>query len=157
MIQLNIRPYTTEDQPFIDKFENLIEDRRFTRTPGHNIALAKDDVERHPTLVFEDGECVGYFTLHEGKGVEPYSENEQAIFFRSFSIDVKYRGRGVGKQVIEMLPQYIKKSFPHINEIVLTVNTDNEKAIQLYKQAHYTYIGDTVLEGRPVHIMSYQI
>ena len=27
-----------------------------------------------------DNQCVGFFTLHEGQGVKPYSDNNKAIF-----------------------------------------------------------------------------
>ena len=155
--KMEIRPYTIHDQPLLNAFEILAEDRKFTRTPNDNIASAKGDNERHPTLVMLNDQCVGFFTLHEGQGVKPYSNHQDAIFFRSFSVDARYRGQGVGKAVIQQLPSYIKATFPYINEIVLTVNTDNDKAIALYKQAKYSITGETSLEGRPVHIMNLNI
>ncbi|KAA2275099.1 N-acetyltransferase [Staphylococcus haemolyticus] len=154
---MEIRPYSNQDQPLLDVFEILPEDRKFTRTPIHNIDLAKGDDERHPTLVMRDNQCVGFFTLHEGQGVKPYSDNNKAIFFRSFSVDARYRGQGLGKAVIQQLPSYIKSTFPYINEIILTVNTDNDKAIGLYKQAQYSITGDAILEGRPVYVMNFKI
>ena len=39
----------------------------------------------------------GLFTLHEGDGPKDYTDNSQAIFFRSFSVDQRYRGRGIGR------------------------------------------------------------
>ncbi|MDW8553120.1 hypothetical protein [Staphylococcus nepalensis] len=60
---------------------------------------------------------------------------------------------GYGKQVIQALPQYVMQNYPDINEIYLTVNTDNTKARTLYMQCRYQYIGDDLLEGRPVNIL----
>ncbi len=51
---MEIRPYSIQDYPLLDVFEILPEDRKFTRTPIHNIDLAKGDDERHPTLVMRD-------------------------------------------------------------------------------------------------------
>ncbi|MHC3759931.1 GNAT family N-acetyltransferase [Staphylococcus succinus] len=133
-------------------------DLQFTKTPQENIKLAKEDLGRHPTLIYnQQQQCIGFFTLHEGQGVEPYTANPNAIFFRSFSIGVDYRGQGYGKQVIQQLPQYVKQYFPSINEIYLTVNDDNEKAQQLYKHCQYEYLGESLLEDRPVYIMRYRI
>lgn len=55
------------------------------------------------------------------------------------------------------LPSFITQQFTDINEIVLTVNTDNPKALNLYKQQGYSYQGDSSLVGRPVYIMSLKI
>lgn len=148
---------TAYDSSLHDDVANLNitkDDRKFTKTPLENIELAMHDKERHPTLVYNvEKQCIGFFTLHGGKGVAPYTENPKAIFFRSFSIDYKYRGMGYGKQVIQALPQYVMQNYPDINEIYLTVNTDNTKARTLYMQCRYQYIGDDLLEGRPVNIL----
>ena len=77
----------------------------------------------------KDGVCVAFFTLHEGDGPKDYTDNSQAIFFRSFSVDQRYRGRGIGKRTIELLPSYVKDCYPHINEITLAVNTDNKERL----------------------------
>ncbi|PNZ30605.1 putative acetyltransferase [Staphylococcus petrasii] len=154
---MQIRRFTNKDLKLIESFKVLKEDRKFTRTPLHNIELAQEDSERHPIIVIQNNRCVAYFTLHEGSGVVPYSDNPKAMFFRSFSVDAKHRGQGIGKSIIEALPHFIEQEFPNVNEIVLTVNTDNHKAIRLYENAGYNYTGDASLEGRPVYIMSYTI
>ncbi|PNZ67480.1 GNAT family N-acetyltransferase [Staphylococcus croceilyticus] len=154
---MQIRRFTNKDNKQIESFEVLKEDRKFTRTPLHNIELAQEDSERHPIVIMQNDKCVAFFTLHEGSGVAPYSDNLQAMLFRSFSVDAKYRGEGIGKSIIKTLPHFIAQEFPNVNEIVLTVNTDNHKAIKLYESARYNYSGDAFLEGRPVHVMSYRI
>ncbi len=99
----------------------------------------------------------GLFTLHRGKGVAPFSDNQDAVFFRSFSVDQRYRNRGIGKVVMEKLASFITSTFQDINEIVLTVNTDNPHAMALYSQQGYQYMGDSMFIGRPVHIMALTI
>lgn len=151
---INIVPYEDAFTTDIKQFNITAEDRKFTKTPKENIDLATRDEERHPTLVYNgDKECVGFFTLHEGQGVAPYSNNKSAIFFRSFSIDSNYRGHGYGKQVIQSLPNYLRQYFPDVNEIYLTVNTDNEIAQKLYQQCCYQNVGTSQLEGRPVYVL----
>lgn len=150
--------YSTPLLNYIEKFNISTSDRKFTKTPLENIELAQDNDERFPILVFNDKQqCIAFFTLHTGDGVKPYTNNRYAIFFRSFSVDRDYRGQGVGKAVIESLPTFVAESFPNIEEIYLTVNIDNEIALQLYKKCNYVYMGDADLERKPVHILKYKL
>ncbi|MBX5320002.1 MULTISPECIES: GNAT family N-acetyltransferase [Staphylococcus] len=149
-----IKAYKSELYHQVANLEVLESDSKFTKTPLENIKSAQEDADRHPTLVMKDGVCVAFFTLHEGDGPKDYTDNSQAIFFRSFSVDQRYRGRGIGKRTIELLPSYVKDCYPHINEITLAVNTDNKRAIDLYQQAGYQHTHDSELVGRPVHVMT---
>jgi RimJ/RimL family protein N-acetyltransferase len=150
--------YTASLWHYIKNFNISQSDRRFTKTPVENIQLAQNNAERFPTLVFnDDQQCIAFFTLHIGEGIKPYTNNPKAIFFRSFSVDNNFRGEGVGRAVIGHLPTYIADTYPTIDEIYLTVNTDNEVALQLYKKCDYCYVGDADLEGKPVHILKYSI
>lgn len=155
---MKLVPYNPELKSVVENIEVKAEDRKFTRTPLHNIELAQEDEERHSIVVLDDEErCVGYFVLHEGSGVAPYSSNPKALFFRSFSIDARYRGQGYGTATMRELPQFVKNHYPEVNEICLTVNTDNDIAQRLYQRLNYTIQGETTLEGRPVLIMSLRI
>src|SRR5699024_9225001 len=74
---VKLRPYHASLYADLVNFTLSTEDRKFTKTPLENIDLANRDQERHPTLVYDcKGQCVGFFTLHEGEGVKPYSANE---------------------------------------------------------------------------------
>lgn len=145
-----LKHYNVKLIDIVMNFELLEADLKFTKSPLENIYSAQKNSDRHPTLVMNNGVCVAFFTLHEGEGTKSYTDNPNAIFFRSFSVDQRFRGQGIGKHVIELLPQYI-------DEIVLTVNIDNQKAINLYKQAGYHHTHDSELLGRPVYVMSKKI
>ncbi|MCD8820840.1 GNAT family N-acetyltransferase [Staphylococcus gallinarum] len=152
-------PYNEDLYEAVEGITLKAEDNQFTKTPIENIRLAQMDSERHPTLVFNaQQQCVGFFTLHEGDGVRPYSSNvAESIFFRSFSIDVRYRGMGYAKCIIEELERYVLSYFPHVKSIYLTVNNDNEIARKLYAACNYEHVGDSLLEGRPVYNMMKKI
>lgn len=155
---IELVPYNEKLKSDLNHIEIAISDRQFTKTPVENIELAAHDSERHPTLIYNhEQQCVGFFTLHEGQGVTPYTENKDAIFFRSFSIDKKHRGKGYAKKVMTALPGYLSEQFPNINEIYLTVNNDNVIAQQLYEQCNYQYVGTSTLENRPVYILKQKI
>lgn len=98
---MQIRRFTNKDLKLIESFKVLKEDRKFTRTPLHNIELAQEDSERHPIIVIQNNRCVAYFTLHEGSGVVPYSDNPKAMFFRSFSVDAKHRGKVLANPLLK--------------------------------------------------------
>lgn len=151
---LVLRSYVPKDLPMIEDFQLSDKDLKFVRTPKENITAALSDDERYPIVVLRNQQCVAFFTLHCGKGVEPFSDHSGAIFFRSFSVDRRFRNQGVGKLVMEKLPSFIAATFQDVNEIVLTVNTDNPHAMTLYRQQGYQYVGDSVFVGRPVHIMT---
>lgn len=154
---MEIKIYHPQFLEAIQSIQLSEEDARYTKTPLENLESAKANENRHPTFVMEGGKCVAFFTLHEGDGPAPYSTNPKAIFFRSFTVDARYRGKGVGKRVIHQLSTYIKDTYPHINEILLTVNIDNPRAIHLYEQAGYLHIGKSTMIGKPVYVMSYPI
>ncbi|MDI6926938.1 GNAT family N-acetyltransferase, partial [Escherichia coli] len=60
-------------------------------------------------------------------------------------MDQRYRNKGIGKVVMEKLVPFITSTFQDINEIVLTVNTDNPHAMALYRQQGYHEVGDLSL------------
>ncbi|MCU5746992.1 GNAT family N-acetyltransferase [Staphylococcus sp. SQ8-PEA] len=154
---MELKHYQPELYNEVAQIEVSDGDRKFTRTPLHNIELAQKDAERYPILVYDHGQCIGFFTLHVGRGVSVYTRNSHAIFFRSFSIDKRYRGKGLGKKVLRLLPQFIYQNFPRINEIYLTVNDDNEVAQKLYYQLKYERVGNVTVEGRPNYLMRKEI
>lgn len=101
--------------------------------------------------------CIAFSLYTKEMGLNHSLIIQRPFSFRSFSVDQRYRGQGIGKRTLEILPAYIKQHYPRINEITLAVNTDNEKAINLYEQAGYRHTQDSELIGRPVYVMSLKI
>ncbi len=73
----------------------------------------------------DGNKLVTFFVLHEKEGVTPYSSNEQALLIRSFSTDFYEQGKGYAKTALQLLPDFVRKHFPSINELVLGVNVPN--------------------------------
>ncbi|HCU7121392.1 TPA: GNAT family N-acetyltransferase [Staphylococcus aureus] len=122
-----LRHYVPQDYSMLEAFQLSESDLKFVKTPEENITAAMSDNERYPIVVMDGRQCVAFFTLHRGKGV------------------------------MEKLASFITSTFQDINEIVLTVNTDNPHAMALYRQQGYQYMGDSMFIGRPVHIMALTI
>lgn len=143
-------------QPFIDRYQLVESQLRFTNHPQAAVKLAS--AIRTPILVLVEGKLVTYFDLHREEGVAPYSDNPHAILLRAFSTDVLEQGKGYAKQALQQLPGFVKKHFPTINEIVLAVNTENVVAQGLYKKCGFINYGER-REGRmgEMIVMSYAL
>ncbi|MCF6137712.1 GNAT family N-acetyltransferase [Pseudalkalibacillus berkeleyi] len=83
-------------------------------------------------LILKDDKAVGYFALEQGSKLHKYSSNENARLLTAFSINKESQGNGLAKSGLKMLPSFISKNFPNINEVVLGVNQKNSAAISLY-------------------------
>ncbi|MEI5740423.1 GNAT family N-acetyltransferase, partial [Staphylococcus aureus] len=106
-----LRHYVPQDYSMLEAFQLSESDLKFVKTPEENITAAMSDNERYPIVVMDGRQCVAFFTLHRGKGVAPFSDNQDAVFFRSFSVDQRYRNRGIGKVVMEKLASFITSTF----------------------------------------------
>jgi len=107
----------------------------FTASLDFCLNERKDLEDLHKTLVtilFNDYP-VGFFVLDKGEDKYKLTENSEAILLRSLSINPEYQGKGIGKQSMRLVKEFIKENIPQINEIFLSVNLKN-------KNAYYTYI-----------------
>jgi len=146
-----------------DKAKNLVEQYtlteeqlRYTKSPKESIALAKQDNSRHAILAMDGNKLVTFFVLYEKEGVTPYSSNEQALLIRSFSTDFYEQGKGYAKTALQLLPDFVRKHFPYINELVLGVNVPNRAAQELYKRCGFVDEGRQTMGLRDeLKVMSY--
>ncbi|WP_227396090.1 GNAT family N-acetyltransferase [Jeotgalibacillus aurantiacus] len=129
--------YTEKETSLIEQYQLSEEQLNFTGAPQNSIKLAEEDDQRRCILLMDEGKLVSYFVLHEKDGAAPYSDNPKAILMRTFSTDVRYLGKGYGKAAIKLLPDFVRKHYPHVNEIVLAVNMGNLVAQSLYEKNGY--------------------
>jgi RimJ/RimL family protein N-acetyltransferase len=95
------------------------------------------DPSRYPIVILVEGDPVGFFVLHEGEGISTFTDNPNAILVRAFSINHKHQGKGYAKMAMLGLPNFVKKNFTTIEEIVLAVNAKNIAARGMYLKAGY--------------------
>ncbi|MGY4795622.1 GNAT family N-acetyltransferase [Lysinibacillus fusiformis] len=129
--------YEDKAQNLVEQYTLTEEQLRYTKSPQESIELAKQDNSRHAILAMDGNKLVTFFVLHEKEGVTPYSSNEQALLIRSFSTDFYEQGKGYAKTALHLLPDFVRKHFPHINELVLGVNVPNVAAQELYKRCGF--------------------
>jgi RimJ/RimL family protein N-acetyltransferase len=129
--------YNDSFNHLIEQYKLTEEQLRFTSTPNECIKLSNEDINRHSILALENDKLVTFFVLHRNDGVKPYTDNEKSILIRAFSTDFRHQGNGYAKKTLMLLPDFVKKNFRDINEIVLAVNIKNEVAQGLYKKCGY--------------------
>lgn len=129
--------YTNQCQHLIENYELTEEQLRFTGIPRECIKLCEKDPDRFSILAIDNDQLVTFFNLHRNEGVKPYSQNRHAILLRAFSTDARHQGKGYAKRALKLLPQFVNKEFPYVDEIVLAVNIANSAAQSLYKKCGY--------------------
>lgn len=90
-----------------------------------------------PIVILEDGKVAGFFVLDTGDDKFHYTDQQDSILLRGYSIHSAYQGRGIAKTSMALIPSYIKKYFPHVSQVVLGVDEDNSVAQSLYIKAGF--------------------
>lgn len=112
-------------------YQNIVE-RKIESIPG-----------KFPVTILYDEIPVGFFILDDSEEKLIFTADENAVLLRSLSLNPNYQGKGVGKQTMILIDDYVRNQFPKITHITLAVNTKNEHAIQLYLKTGYQDTGRT--------------
>jgi GNAT superfamily N-acetyltransferase len=101
------------------------------------------DAERHGALgvaVLDDEEPVGFFVL-DARGVPGGGSHPRAVGLRSFFVDARHQGRGIGSAALRALPPLVAERFPAATGVVLTVNVSNPLARRVYLRCGFRDTG----------------
>lgn len=143
MIQL--LPYKTSHQKALFAYTLSAEQMKFTALPEQTLQRIKEraDGMKHPITILYQQFPIGFFVLDESHDKLEYTDNPNALLFRSLSLNPNYQGKGLGKQAILSVDTYARIHFPNANEIVLGVNFKNKNTYQLYLKCGYVDEGKT--------------
>ena len=111
--------------------------RDFTASPLEAIKICEEDSTRFPIVILYKEEVAGFFVLHGWEGVRVYSNNQDAILIRAFSIDSSFQGKGIAQSSMQRVDSFVKEHFPEKNEIILAVNHENTIAQHVYKKCGF--------------------
>lgn len=124
---------------FKPEYNGLLEDyqlhegqMKYTALPIDALAKCEVDPGRHPVVILYGNKLAGFFVLHGRDGTKAYSDNQNAILLRAYSVNTAFQGKGVAKCSMGLLPSFVKKNFPSMNEIILAVNHANKIAQHVY-------------------------
>ncbi|WP_409176742.1 GNAT family N-acetyltransferase [Brevibacillus fortis] len=132
-----IRPYEKNDYPLIMAYDLPEEQAIYTSMPVDVIEASQKNSDQQPYVIFGQGHLIGCFALFTPHTGNPYTPNDQAIIFKSFSIDSRHQKKGYALKALQSLPDIAREYYPMRDEIVLTVHHTNTPAIQLYKKAGF--------------------
>ncbi|WP_312397991.1 GNAT family N-acetyltransferase [Chryseobacterium sp.] len=91
--------------------------------------------------IFNDEEIAGFFTLDFGEDKLDLTDNQNSTLLRSLSINPEMQGKGIGKNAMIQVDDFVRKNFKDCNEIVLAVNQNNISTYELYLKVGYLYEG----------------
>lgn len=122
----------------INRIENYaIEENPYTVMPMDGMTESLHEYEKHPILILNEEEMVGFFILQTGESILKYTSNPHAILLKAHSVDKRYQKQGYGKASMEKLPEFIKKYFSSINEIILLIDYDNISGQMMYLKSGF--------------------
>ncbi|BAH17149.1 GNAT family N-acetyltransferase [Macrococcoides caseolyticum] len=102
----------------------------FSGHPRYILSVQKADYDAF--IIKKDDEVIGVFALDRGDILNKIDAPSTAVYLRGLSIDYKYQGRGVLKEVLPLIEAYIKTNYADVCAIYLMVNVRND--------AYYAFI-----------------
>lgn len=155
MSDVQLVPYDSKYDQDLEKFTIAEAESAFALLPF--AALEDLAPGEYPVVVLHQQHPVGFMRLNQNDEGASLAQNSNAVLVKSFSITERMQGQGLAQAALPQLPDYVRTHFPNTDEIVLSVNFKNPKAIHVYQKLGYI---DTkrILEGPagPQHVMSYQ-
>lgn len=112
-----------------------LDDLTFSSLP--ETVITNRQAQFNPILGMIAEKLVCFFVLDEGEDRERYSTNPNSLLLRAFSTDSREVRKGYALQSLQLLPDFIKAHFPHIDEVLLGVNERNKPAANLYLKAGF--------------------
>ncbi|WP_053368349.1 GNAT family N-acetyltransferase [Bacillus sp. FJAT-27245] len=137
--------YNESHRDYFEGYTLPKEQKKFTAMPLEALKACEGDSGRHPVVILHNGEPAGFFVLHEGEGVAPFSENPGAILLRGYSINSNYQGLGIASHSLRQLTDFVKRHFTAKTEIVLAVNHGNRAAQHVYRKSGFVDRGRRIM------------
>lgn len=144
-------------------------------TPQHleelsKVVLAKDQIQFacsakeflkesnqrvHLHVIKHTSKVIGFFKLDCGYHEDYAFCPSDALGLRSFVIDKRLQGQGLGQITIKALIVFLKQHYSHYSWLYLTVNCKNMLAKSCYQKAGFLEENALYLDGPagPQHIM----
>lgn len=148
--------YKPEYKERLSNYSLSVEQQRYTAFPLDALQKCEVEPDRHPIVILYGNQPAGFFVLHGWEGVKDFSNNNEAILLRAYSINAEFQGKGIASQSINLLSPFVKKHFPDVNEIILAVNHANIVAQTVYKKGGFVDKGIRAM-GREGEMFIYHL
>ncbi len=140
MENIRLEFYQEQYRQELEQFELEEEQEKFTAPPSRVFDTLQDS-NRHFTLILRGEKAVGYFVLHEKEGPIEIGSHAQALLIRALAINKTEQRKGYALAAMTLLPDFVRRQFTDITELVLIVNHANLPAQRLYQKAGFTDTG----------------
>ncbi len=101
-----------------------------------------------PYGVYQGKEKIGFFTIEFSNPPVAFKKNDKAsCWLDSFIIAKHSQGNGYAKTILNMLPSLLKKEYPFLDYLNLTVNFKNIIAKSLYYKCGFIDAGEVYTKG----------
>lgn len=143
---MKIREYCKAEH--FDKLRSYRLDLQDTHYTIHPIEALNSQERDRKYYVIEIDDCIaGFFVLQTGEAIKEYVlQVDSSVLFRSFSIDIDHRNKGIAKKALHHIlhhPTFFKQTDHYL---MLTVNTDNQKAKKIYESLGFQSCGEICLK-----------
>lgn len=105
----------------------------------HHVEASDQKMYDHPEIYAQDGNSI-FATIIDDQvaGVVALKQDEEGAWeLTKMAVDERFRGRGLGKILMDVVEQYAKNELGQ-DKIYLISNTINAAAIRLYKRCGWT-------------------
>jgi len=110
-------------------------------------ALKSLEVDRKYYIIEINNSIVGFFVLQTGEAIKDYVlQVESTVLFRSFSIDIDFRNKGIAKKTLHRILHHQTFFKETDRYLMLTVNINNEKAKKIYESLGFQSCGEICLK-----------
>ena len=121
--------------------------------------LADKNESTHLHVIKHNDQLIGCFKIDIAYADDYDFCTEGSIDLRTFLIDARQQGRGLGTSAVKALFPYLKENYANYPRLYLTVNCKNPAAYTCYQKAGFHETGEQYLGGAagPQHIMYWDI
>lgn len=135
MIRLTI--YNDSYRKSLENYPLSEEHLSFTGHPLELLDRTKINESYTPIIITEDDQVAGFFVLDTGVDKFHYTDIEESILLRGYSIHPNYQGRGIAQNSMKLLHAFVAKHFLNLKRIVLGVNEANKAAQAVYAKSGF--------------------
>lgn len=145
-MSISIAALTPNQKQQLLQIELTQEQIKYTATA--TAFLQSAGLHQHLYSINRGPNLLGYFMLDTDFAANFDLDKANVIGLRSFAIDRRFQGQGIGTAATEAIVQYVCQHYPQFAELVLTVNLKNIGAQRCYSKAGFTDTGALYLGGQ---------
>ena len=153
---IRVEPADAVRYPSLLQLQVLEPQRDFVGPIAVSLADAAQCPGSEAMAILCDGEPIGFYRIEQqARSIADRDFARPTLGLRSFFIDARWQGRGLGALALAAVMNDLKQRHPAARDVVLTVNLRNTPALALYRRAGFKESGELYHGGRsgPQHVM----